>query len=200
MKGGPVYEGNWSPCSGLTGAGIKVPVGDQFPSYTGPPFIAYIDDLPSLKRQVDGPFMMPIVDKYNDMGTIVIGKVESGSCKKGETLLIMPNKREVKIEQIWSDDIEVTAVTSEENIKAKVKAMSEEVKIKTLICLVDKKTNEKSKTRPRFIKQEQIAIVRFEAHHPICMETFKDHPQLGRFTLRDEGTTIAIGKILKVVG
>ena len=92
-----------------------------------------------------------------------------------------------------------------------------QVKIKTLICLVDKKTGEKSKTRPRFIKQDQIAIVRFEAHHPICMETFKDHPQLGRFTLRDEGreiililfrflllsvsgTTIAIGKILKVVG
>merc|ERR1711953_360581 len=216
----PRTDIHFLPCSGLTGAGIKVPVGDQFPSYTGPPFIAYIDDLPSLKRQVDGPFMMPIVDKYNDMGTIVIGKVESGCCKKGETLLIMPNKREVKIEQIWSDDIEVTAVTSGENIKAKVKgisddelspgfvpcsltnpirtgkvfdaqvvmldlksivcagfscimhlqAMSEEVKIKTLICLVDKKTGEKSKTRPRFIKQDQIAIVRFEAHHPICMK------------------------------
>jgi len=246
----PSKDIHFLPCSGLTGAGIKVPVGDQFPHYTGPPFITYIDDLPSLKRQVDGPFMMPIVDKYNDMGTIVIGKVESGCCKKGESLLIMPNKREVKVEQIWSDDIEVTAVTSGENIKAKVKgisddelspgfvlcsltnpirtgkvfdaqvvmldlksivcagfscimhlqAMSEEVKIKTLICLVDKKTGEKSKTRPRFIKQDQIAIVRFEAHHPICMETFKDHPQLGRFTLRDEGTTIAIGKILKVVG
>ena len=26
------------------------------------------------------------------MGTIVIGKVESGCCKKGESLLIMPNK------------------------------------------------------------------------------------------------------------
>ena len=65
------------------------------------------------------------------------------------------------------------------------------MKIKTLICLVDKKTNEKSKTRPRFIKQDQIAIVRFEAHHPICMETFKDHPQLGRFTLRDEGELLS---------
>ena len=30
--------------------------------------------------------------RYNDMGTIVIGKVESGCCKKGESLLIMPNK------------------------------------------------------------------------------------------------------------
>merc|ERR1712029_263413 len=80
-----------------------------------------------------------------------------------------------------------------------LQAIIEEVTLKALICLVDKKTGEKSKTRPRFIKQDQIAIVRFEAHHPICMETFKDHPQLGRFTLRDEGPTIAIGKILKVV-
>jgi len=28
---------------------------------------------------------------------------------------------------------------------------------------------------------------RFCADDVICMETFKDHPQLGRFTLRDEG-------------
>ena len=28
---------------------------------------------------------------------------------------------------------------------------------------------------------------RFSADDVICMETFKDHPQLGRFTLRDEG-------------
>ena len=26
------------------------------------------------------------------MGTIMIGKVESGACKKGDALLVMPNK------------------------------------------------------------------------------------------------------------
>jgi len=237
------------PCSGLTGQGILEPCGSDAPWYTGLPFIPYIDSLDTLKRHVDGPFMMPIVDKYSEMGTVVIGKVESGSMKKGDILLVMPNRVEVKVDQIWSDDIEVTEVTSGENIKTKVKgieenevtpgfvlccptnpiktgrvfdaqvvmldlksiicagfscmlhlqAMAEEVTIKALICLVDKKTGEKSKTRPRFIKQDQIAIARFVANHPICMETFKAHPQLGRFTLRDEGTTIAIGKILKVV-
>ena len=58
----------------------------------GPPFIPFIDDLPSLNRNADGPFIMPIVDKYKDMGTVVIGKVESGECKKGTCLVIMPNK------------------------------------------------------------------------------------------------------------
>ena len=68
-----------------------------------------------------------------------------------------------------------------------LQAIIEEVTLKTLICLVDKKTGEKSKTRPRFIKQDQIAIVRFQCEDVICMETFKDYQQLGRFTLRDEG-------------
>merc|ERR1711953_872662 len=240
---------HFMPCSGLTGQGIMEPVGNDAPWYTGLPFIPYIDGLDTLKRHVDGPFMMPIVDKYSEMGTVLIGKVESGSMKTGDKLLVMPNRTEVKVDQIWSDDIEVTEVTSGENIKTKVKgieesdvtpgfvlccpanpiktgkvfdaqvvmldlksiicagsscmlhlqAMAEEVTIQALICLVDKKTGEKSKTRPRFIKRDQIAIVRFTAEDVICMETFKDHSQLGRFTLRDEGKTVAIGKILKVV-
>lgn len=35
---------------------------------------------------------MPIVDRYNDRGTIVMGKVESGCCKKGDNIVVMPNK------------------------------------------------------------------------------------------------------------
>jgi len=77
---------------------------------------------------------------------------------------------------------------------------AEEVVIKALLCLVDKKTNEKSTTRPRFIKQDQTAIVRLEVLGGIiCLEPFKDFPQMGRFTLRDEGKTIAIGTVVKVV-
>lgn len=55
-----------------------------------------------------------------------------------------------------------------------------------LICLVDKKTGEKSKTRPRFVKQDQVAIMRIECAGVICLEPFKKFAQMGRFTLRDE--------------
>jgi len=34
-----------------------------------------------------------------------------------------------------------------------------------------------------------------ETTAPVCVERFSDYPQLGRFTLRDEGRTIAIGKV-----
>lgn len=55
-----------------------------------------------------------------------------------------------------------------------------------LICLIDRKTGEKSKTRPRFVKQDQIAIMRIECSGLICLEEYKLFPQMGRFTLRDE--------------
>ncbi len=48
--------------------------------------------MPPLLRYVDRPFIMPIVDKYKDMGTVVLGKVEAGEARKGQTLLVLPNK------------------------------------------------------------------------------------------------------------
>jgi hypothetical protein len=38
-------------------------------------------------------------------------------------------------------------------------------------------------------------IAKVETTAPICLETYKAYPQLGRFTLRDEGKTIAMGKV-----
>lgn len=58
----------------------------------------------------------------------------------------------------------------------------------SLICLLDKKSGEKTQIKPRYIKQDQVGIARFEVNGGmICLESFKDFPQMGRFTLRDEG-------------
>lgn len=65
---------------------------------------------------------------------------------------------------------------------------AEEVTIKSLLCLIDKRTGDKSQVKPRFIKQDQTGIARMEVNGGmICLETFKDFQQMGRFTLRDEG-------------
>ena len=71
-----------------------------------------------------------------------------------------------------------------------------------IIGTVDKKTGDKDlKNRPKFIKQDQIAICRFDVlgGSVVCMEPFKLFPQLGRFTLRYENKTVAVGKVLKVI-
>uniref|UniRef100_A0AAZ3S1A4 Tr-type G domain-containing protein n=1 Tax=Oncorhynchus tshawytscha TaxID=74940 RepID=A0AAZ3S1A4_ONCTS len=236
------------PCSGLTGANLKDPI-EECTWYTGLPFIPHLDSLPSFNRITDGPVRLPIVDKYKDMGTVILGKLESGSIAKAQQLVMMPNRHTVEVLSLLSDEVETDEAVPGENLKLRLKGIEEEeilpgfilcnaenlchsgrtfdaqiviiehksiicpgynavlhihtcieeVQITALICLVDKKTGEKSKTRPRFVKQDQVCIARLRCAGTICLETFKDFPQMGRFTLRDEGKTIAIGKVLKLV-
>ena len=47
----------------------------------------------------------------------------------------------------------------------------------------------------KFVKSNTLAMARIQVEKLICIEKFENVPQLGRFTLRDEGRTIAIGKI-----
>ena len=60
--------------------------------FRGPSLIQYLDGLPAISRALDKPFRMPVVDRYKDMGTILIGKVESGICSKNQSVLLMPNR------------------------------------------------------------------------------------------------------------
>ncbi len=46
----------------------------------------------------------------------------------------------------------------------------------------------------KFVKGNTLAMARIQVEKLICVEKFENVPQLGRFTLRDEGTTIAIRK------
>ena len=70
-----------------------------------------------------------------------------------------------------------------------------------LIVYMDKKTGkpDKAKGRPRFMRQGDSVVCRLECPAPVCVEEFKKNPTMGRFSLRDEGKTIAVGKILKLV-
>lgn len=53
------------------------------------------------------------------------------------------------------------------------------------------------KEMPKFIKSQTVARVRLATNVPVPLEKFETIPQLGRFTLRDEGKTIAVGTILR---
>jgi len=53
------------PVSGLTGVNLKDPPPKGICDwYSGPAFIPYLENLPSLSREDTGPFRMPIADKY----------------------------------------------------------------------------------------------------------------------------------------
>jgi len=71
----------------------------------------------------------------------------------------------------------------------------EECTITVLLSQLDKKTNEVIKKKPTFVRNGSLVRCIIQCAQPICLELFSDNPQMGRFTLRDEGKTIAVGKI-----
>lgn len=75
----------------------------------------------------------------------------------------------------------------------------EEVTFVQLLHKLEKGTNRKSKKAPAFAKQGMKIIAILETPEPVCLETYEDYQQLGRFTLRDQGQTIAIGKVTKLL-
>ncbi|KAF8975419.1 translation termination factor GTPase eRF3 [Entomortierella lignicola] len=238
------------PVSGFTGANIKNRLDPkECDWYKGPALLEYLDELKIADRNLGAPLRMPISEKYKDMGTVVVGKIEAGSIKKGAALLMMPNSVKVEVQAIFNEmEEEIPAAAVGDNIRLRLRGIEEEdiligfvlcspkspvhvvskfeatigiLDHKNIICagytavlhihnaieeitlssmlhLIDKKTGRKSKRPPQFLKKGQQGIVMIETAGPLCVETFTDSPRMGRFTLRDEGKTIAIGKITKL--
>lgn len=72
----------------------------------------------------------------------------------------------------------------------------EECEVTKIVAEIDMKTKEQKKAK--FIKQGGLCICRIQLEMSTCLEAFTDLAALGRFTLRDEGRTIAIGKVTKL--
>lgn len=80
-----------------------------------------------------------------------------------------------------------------------VHAASEEITLSRIEATIDKKTGLRNPKKPMFVRQGDVVIAEITAQGVICMEPFSECPALGRFTLRDEGKTIAVGKVLEVL-
>ncbi|ESA42137.1 putative translation release factor erf3 [Neurospora crassa] len=226
---------------------------DLCPWYDGPSLLEYLDNMSSLERKVNAPFMMAVSGKYRDMGTMIEGKIEAGVIKKGMSLIMMPNKQSIEISAVYGeteDEVPVaqcgeqvrlrlrgieeeeimpgfvlcspkrlvhnvtafeaqirildlkSILTAGFNCVLHVHAAIEEVTFAALLHKLQKGTNRKSKLPPSHAKKGDSIIARLEVTGgagSVCVERFEDYPQMGRFTLRDQGQTIAIGKITKLI-
>jgi len=67
------------------------------------------------------------------------------------------------------------------------------------IAKIDPKTGGATEDKPKFLKTGDAAIVRIRPVRPLAIETFKEFPEIGRFALRDMGTTIAAGVVKAII-
>ena len=63
---------------------------------------------------------------------------------------------------------------------------------------MDKRTGKVLEEEPKFIKNNDAAIVKMEPTKPLCVEAFTEYPPLGRFAVRDMKQTVAVGVIKAV--
>lgn len=239
------------PISGLLGSNLKTRVDKNIcPWWNGPCLFEALDAVEVPPRDPKGPFRMPIIDKFKDMGTVVMGKVESGSVSEGNNLLLMPNKAQVKVLAVYIDEDKVRCAGPGENLRIRlsgieeddilsgfvlcsverpilsvsefvaqlqilelldnaiftagykavlhIHAVVEECEIVELMQQIDPKTKKPMKKKVLFVKNGAVVVCRIQVNNVICIEKFSDFPQLGRFTLRTEGKTVAVGKITDV--
>merc|ERR1712137_482835 len=194
-----------------------------------------------------GPIRLPVLDRYKEKGTtVVLGKLESGTLKVGDSVTMMPNKQTTEVTFLELDEAGEIVTVGLKDINTSdisqgfvlcgqaaelpvvnefeaqlaiidllpnkpivsagydaiihIHTCTEEVTIEELLSVMNKKTRKTSKRKPTFVRKGDIVTVRIvvKDQRTICCELFEKIQQLGRFTLRDEGKTIAIGKITKM--
>ena len=67
-----------------------------------------------------------------------------------------------------------------------------------LLSTINRKTGAVIEEEPEFIKNGDCALVRMVPRRGICVETFAEYPQLGRFAVRDLNRTVVVGIIKSV--
>ncbi len=70
--------------------------------------------------------------------------------------------------------------------------------ITEIIAKLDPRTGQPTEEKPKSVKTGDAALIRIQPLRPLCIETFKEFPELGRFAMRDMGTTIAAGVVREI--
>jgi len=90
---------HWIPLSGLNGDNLVKPIDSHKCSwYKGPYFTELLDQIEVPNRDDNGPVRLPILDRYKENALYIMGKLESGTLKYGETYTLMPTKAKVTID------------------------------------------------------------------------------------------------------
>ena len=72
-------------------------------------------------------------------------------------------------------------------------------RVTEIVKTLDPATGEMAKEKPDFVKNGDIAIIKFKPVQALAIEKNADNPKLSRFAIRDSGKTVAAGVCIDVV-
>lgn len=237
------------PTSGWTGDNLAVK-SKNMPWYKGPTLVQALDNFTVPSKPVNKPLRLPIQDVYTitGVGTVPVGRVETGVMKVGDQIIIMPSGNKGEVRSIETHHTMIPEAGPGDNIGFSVKGISRSdarrgdviglvsdppsvvkefigqiiiihhpTAIATgytpvlhshtvtmactfteLIQKIDPRTGQVVEEKPDYLKTGDGALVKFKPLRPIVIETYTDFPPLGRFAIRDMGSTVAAGVVREI--
>uniref|UniRef100_A0A8I3RWV2 Tr-type G domain-containing protein n=1 Tax=Canis lupus familiaris TaxID=9615 RepID=A0A8I3RWV2_CANLF len=163
-------------------------------------------------RPTDKPLRLPLQDVYKigGIGTVPVGRVETGVLKPGMVVTFAPVNvtTEVKSVEMHHEAAGFTAQVIILNHPGQISAGYAPVldchtahiacKFAELKEKIDRRSEKKLEDGPKFLKSGDAAIVDMVPGKPMCVESFSDYPPLGHFAVRDMRQTVAVGVIKAV--
>ncbi|KAG6337345.1 hypothetical protein ID866_1718, partial [Astraeus odoratus] len=124
----PKTDVTFIPVSAFTGLNLRDRVPKSTcPWWSGSSLLEHLDHMPMVDRKINGPLMMPVSEKYKDLGTIVVGKIESGHMRRGDTLLLMPNKDTVEVAAIYDEqEAEIPSAICGDNVRIRLRGVEDD--------------------------------------------------------------------------
>ncbi|MCS7124282.1 MAG: translation elongation factor EF-1 subunit alpha [Candidatus Bathyarchaeota archaeon] len=249
MVGYKVEKIPFVPVSGWTGDNLVKP-SDKMPWYKGPTLLEALDTFELPPKPLDKPLRIPIQDVYSitGVGTVPVGRVETGVLKEGDMVIFMPANKQGEVKSIEMHHTRIPRAEPGDNIGFNVRGVAKTdirrgdvcghvsnpptvarefigqiiviyhptaiaagytpvlhyhtgqmaCRFTELIRKIDPRSGQVVEEKPSFLKTGDAALVRMEPLRPISIETYAEFPELGRFAVRDMGTTIAAGIVKEI--
>jgi len=237
------------PISGLKGDNL-VELSKNMPWYKGPTLIEAFDDFTVPPQPLDKTLRIPVQDVYaiTGVGTVPVGRVETGVLNAGDTLIFMPAGVKGEVKSIEMHHEQIQKAVPGDNIGINIKGIQRKdihrgdvagpesdpptvvkeflgqivvinhptaiaqgytpvlhahtctmaTTFMELITKLNPRTGQAIEEKPAFLKTGDGAIVRLSPLRPIVLEEYAKLPQIGRFAIRDMGTTVAAGIVKEI--
>jgi len=237
------------PMSAFVGDNIAKPSANT-PWYKGQTVLAALNALTEPEKPTTLPMRLPIQDVYSisGIGTVPVGRVETGIMKKGMKVSFMPANKEGEVKSIEMHHEEIPQALPGDNVGFNVRGIGKgdirrgdvcgpadapptvaDEFIAQVVVLhhpsaltvgytpvfhchtaqiactfmelqkkLDPRTGQVKEENPTFLKTGDAAIVKIKPTQAMVIEKVKEIPQLGRFAVRDMGSTIAAGVCINI--
>ena len=249
MTGFKVDKVNYIPTSGWTGDNL-VKKSTNMDWYKGPTLIEALNSLEVPDKPTNKPLRIPVQDVYTitGIGTVPVGRVETGVLKPGMKVVFMPANKTAEVKSIEMHHASIPIAEPGDNIGMSLRGIAKNeihkgdvggpvdnpptvakefigqiivihhptaiaagytpvlhyhtgqiaCRFTELLKKIDPRTGQVVEENPSYLKTGDAAWVKLEPLHPIAVETYKEFPELGRFAVRDMGTTVAAGVIREI--